>query len=150
MEICSDSRRPLNEMWQTGKHSVFPSMAASSHSIYCLIHPLLFPAPHTAVDRDPPHPPPLCSSQLIPKQGGSLDAYKEILKEGKGIEKERNEWEREREREGEREGERERGEGSGWRWPLLRSLISCGRQGSRGCTGSFPSAGAWLNSTRFL
>lgn len=45
---------------------------------------------------------------------------------------------------------RERGEGSDWRWSLLHSLISCGWQGSRGCTGSFPLEGAWLNSTQFL
>lgn len=37
--------------------------------------------------------------------------------------------------------------GEGWRWGLLHSLISCGWPGSRACTGSFPSAGAWLNST---
>lgn len=45
---------------------------------------------------------------------------------------------------------RERGEGSDWRRSLLHSLISCGWQGSRGCTGSFPLEGAWLNSTQFL
>ena len=150
MEICSDSRRPLNEMWQTGKHSVFPSMAASSHSIYCLIHPLLFPAPHTAVDRDPPpHRSAAVSSFL--SRVGVWTHIKRYWKRGKELRKRgTSEREREGEREGERERERERGEGSGWRWPLLHSLISCGRQGSRGCTGSFPSAGAWLNSTRFL
>lgn len=31
---------------------------------------------------------------------------------------------------------------------LLHSLISCGRQGSRGRTESFPSEGAWPNSTQ--
>lgn len=53
-------------------------------------------------------------------------------------------------RENTRKKRARRGEGSCWGWALLRSLISCGRRGSRGCTGSFPSAGAWLNSTQFL
>lgn len=134
----------MNKMWQNENSLVFPFTAPLSLPIYCLIlTSSSLPSHNSRLTSLPPNPPPpsfaLVVSSFLRRVGVwmHINRYWECWKK---FEKERKselwEW--------------ERGEGSGWRWSPLHSLISCGQQGSQGCTGSFPSAGAWLNSTQLL